>query len=329
MKNIKGFISIAVIMNVLLLDIHSQVHTISNDGFSFSPAELTITTGDTIQFTVGSQHPVQEVSKNTWEVNGTTPLSGGFSFPSGNGQITFSTPGIVYYVCTNHAAIGMKGKITIEAPDTASVSSCHRKAELIDGPTYNVSGNAYLQLKKDTTLLLWLDSNFSTESGPDLDVYLSNVVPPGENSINIGRLKSISGFQQYDVPDTIGIWDFDHVVIHCTEFDHLWGSGKLSETTFNCDEEPIDTVPTTTGNLKEIKPSFLIYSYGSHLVIDNKTPLHTTMEIYDITGRLNIKKNLSLEKGRNFIEIGERNGIYLVRIKENNHYFTSKILINN
>ncbi|PLX12090.1 MAG: hypothetical protein C0597_14020 [Marinilabiliales bacterium] len=88
-------------------------HTININGFSFSPNNLTIEIGDQVSFNGSSDHPVLEVSQETWDANDDTPLSGGFSFPSGIGEITFSTEGVHYYICENHIGSGMKGKISV------------------------------------------------------------------------------------------------------------------------------------------------------------------------------------------------------------------------
>jgi plastocyanin len=89
-------------------------YTITDDGFAFSPAELTVNTGDSVKFEGSDFHPVLEVSENTWNANGTAALTGGFDFPSGNGKLKFTEAGTHYYVCTAHVASkGMKGKIIV------------------------------------------------------------------------------------------------------------------------------------------------------------------------------------------------------------------------
>jgi plastocyanin len=90
-----------------------QTHTITASGNSFTPATLTVNVGDQVLFDAGANHPVLQVSQATWDANGTTPLSGGFSFPNGSGTFTPAAAGTVYYVCTSHVQLGMKGTITV------------------------------------------------------------------------------------------------------------------------------------------------------------------------------------------------------------------------
>ena len=90
----------------------SVTHTIINSGFTFSPNNLTITQGDTVNFVLASIHDAIEVSQATWNANGTTS-NGGFQVPFGGGMVASLAPGTHYYVCTNHVLAGMKGTITV------------------------------------------------------------------------------------------------------------------------------------------------------------------------------------------------------------------------
>ena len=89
--------------------------TITNINFSFSPAILTISQGDTVNINIASIHDAVEVSQDTWNANGITPLSGGFSLPNGGGQLIGLTVGTHYYVCQHHVAtFQMKGQINVD-----------------------------------------------------------------------------------------------------------------------------------------------------------------------------------------------------------------------
>jgi len=94
----------------------SATATITNSGTTFTPNAVTINLGDDVLFNIASIHNVIEVSIDTWNANGTTPLPGGFSLPFGGGTIAANllTAGIHYYVCGPHASSGMKGTITVK-----------------------------------------------------------------------------------------------------------------------------------------------------------------------------------------------------------------------
>jgi plastocyanin len=107
----------------------ATVWTINNSGTTFSPASITINSGDSVRFVIASNHNVLEVSQSTYNSNGTTALGGGFSLPFGGGLILPSslTAGTHYYVCIPHASMGMKGTIlvnnTTEISELSSISN--------------------------------------------------------------------------------------------------------------------------------------------------------------------------------------------------------------
>jgi plastocyanin len=92
-----------------------KTFTITNTGSTFTPNNLTVTQGDTVIFNIVKSHNAVEVSKNTWDNNQNTAIPGGFSLPFGGGTVLSSDLelGSHYYVCTPHAAFGMKGTITV------------------------------------------------------------------------------------------------------------------------------------------------------------------------------------------------------------------------
>jgi len=92
-----------------------QTHTVTNADFTFSPADLTITAGDSVQWQLANIHNVLEVTEQTWNANGNTAKAGGFSAGFGGGNVKFDNPGTYFYVCSPHAFQAMKGKITVQA----------------------------------------------------------------------------------------------------------------------------------------------------------------------------------------------------------------------
>ena len=104
----------ATILTGFLLS-HSTTFSVTNSSFTFAPASTTIITGDTVNFTLASIHNVREVSLATYNANGTTALTGGFSVAFGGGKLTGVAVGTHYYVCSNHASMGMKGQIIVQS----------------------------------------------------------------------------------------------------------------------------------------------------------------------------------------------------------------------
>jgi len=100
----------------VLIPAYSITWQVTNSGFSFSPATVTINLGDNVNFTLDADHNAVEVSSAIWSANGETS-NGGFSIDFGGGLLSASllTLGTHYYVCQPHASLGMKGKIVVLA----------------------------------------------------------------------------------------------------------------------------------------------------------------------------------------------------------------------
>lgn len=154
--------------------------TIINSGFVFSPDSVSINFGDTLIFQLGGTHNAVEVSQATWNSNGTTLLSGGFTTPFTGGQITGLTPGYHYYVCTNHAFMGMKGKIFVISNSSINSNKYNNLISVFPNPT-----NGKISV---TTNLNLVNSNYNLTLyniiGEKINFYLFN-----DNEIDLSECK--------------------------------------------------------------------------------------------------------------------------------------------
>lgn len=107
---------------VLALAGRAQVtHELQVEDDEFNPPSLTINPGDHVHIfwdnSVVHDHNVTEVAQSTWAANGTAPLAGGYQMGVGTtspGTDFIITPTeTVWYVCTFHASMGMKGVINL------------------------------------------------------------------------------------------------------------------------------------------------------------------------------------------------------------------------
>jgi len=119
--------------------------TISNSGTEFTPATITIIVGDNVDFSLGTSHNAIEVSQATWNANGNTPLSGGFSTPFGGGTVSADklAVGTHYFVCKPHASLGMKGTITVLDPTGIAENTSKEDISIYPNPS---NGNFQLQI---------------------------------------------------------------------------------------------------------------------------------------------------------------------------------------
>jgi len=146
-------------LSLLLADLMfaQATYEIKAQGLTYVPSALTVLAGDTVVFNAGPTHPVLEVSQATWEANGLTALDGGFAFPGGSGEIVFQTPGIYYYICTNHISSGMKGRIEVNAitalPDVTQVNQNFR---LFPNPLYGNNLQIKYHADKEYSVTFWL-----------------------------------------------------------------------------------------------------------------------------------------------------------------------------
>lgn len=93
-----------------------------------------------------------------------------------------------------------------------------------NGPYGVVSGKARIYLQDNGSILTL--ENFNSSNGPDLHVYISKEEQP-VNYIDLGRLQSVTGNQQYPLTGTINFSEYKFALIHCQRYNHLFGSAEL------------------------------------------------------------------------------------------------------
>lgn len=128
---------------------YSKTLVIENLDMQFSPAEITITIGDTVQFNLENLHNAVEVSKATWDAKGTTALPGGFSLGKGGGIVLPSklTLGTHYYVCTPHASLGMRGTIIVKSANGINENNAVVPISIFPSPAAD-----FITIKSSNTL---------------------------------------------------------------------------------------------------------------------------------------------------------------------------------
>jgi hypothetical protein len=148
---------------------------------------------------------------------------------------------------------------------------------------YPIYGTATLAEQPDSTLLLTLDNAFSTTAGPDLYLYLSttNASPTSPNSVNyrIAPLQNPPGSQTYVIPDSIGIMQYDYLLIHCYTYSHFWGGGMFGNCVASVLEDPemssLHAFPNpSTGKffLEEVEGSSTVrvYDLAGKMIVDEE-----------------------------------------------------------
>jgi plastocyanin len=131
----KRIVFLVILLMYSLTMVHAK-NEITNVGLTFNPATLTILPGENVTFTLEVAHNAVEVSKDTWDANGNTPLAGGFSVPFGGGEVLPAQlpAGTHYYVCTPHAGVGMKGIIIVGTPTGIEENQALKEISIFPNP---------------------------------------------------------------------------------------------------------------------------------------------------------------------------------------------------
>lgn len=89
---------------------------------------------------------------------------------------------------------------------------------------HKTSGIATIDQEK-TTLTL---TNFKTDSGPDLNIYLtSSLGAITSDFIDLGNIKGVKGNYTYDLPDNLDYTQYKFVIVWCVDFDVNFGYAEL------------------------------------------------------------------------------------------------------
>lgn len=112
-----------------------------------------------------------------------------------------------------------------EMVDTAT-SNLKYSGVFMNGNEGAVKGTANIYLNDGKYQLQLKD--FSVTNGPDLHVYLSKETQP-INFIDLGKLKSTNGNQVYDIPGTPDFSEYKFALVHCQQYDVLFGKSQLQQ----------------------------------------------------------------------------------------------------
>jgi hypothetical protein len=110
-----------------------------------------------------------------------------------------------------------------EKVDTAA-SMLNATGSFQRGAEGTVAGTAKVYLQNGRYVLALED--FTVSNGPDLHVYLSQGIKP-DYFIDLGRLKSVTGNQVYDINSATDISKYKYALIYCQQYNVLFGSAEL------------------------------------------------------------------------------------------------------
>ncbi|MFT6716078.1 MAG: hypothetical protein ACJA0Q_000707 [Saprospiraceae bacterium] len=161
----------------------------------------------------------------------------------------------------------------------AHAENCNRTGSFIGAGDVDVKGAVTLEIQTDGSIKLILSSDFVSDSGPDLDIYIGNTMRVDAFSVRLDALGSLAGSQTYTLPWAIKLTDYSYVTIHCTQYNHYYGSALLGNNVGDCIALKINDVSAPEGvNIK-------VNSSGISIDSD-KNYKNVTLSVYNFTGVL-------------------------------------------
>ncbi|HAA11871.1 MAG TPA: hypothetical protein DCE41_09300 [Cytophagales bacterium] len=119
--------------------------------------------------------------------------------------------------------------LTIVAGDETTTMEPERKAMLQGLRNYDVEGTVTLKELEDGSLKLEFSSDFSSDNGPGLYVYLSNNATNVAGGVEVAQLAQTSGAHEYDVPAGVSLDSYNYVLIYCRPFGVGFGNGEFED----------------------------------------------------------------------------------------------------
>jgi len=189
---------------------------------------------------------------------------------------------------------------------------------------YQVNGSATL-IDSLGALYLTLSSDFSTFAGPDLYLYLSinDEAPtvPGNTNVEVALMISNTGTQTYIVPESYTLNDFDYVLIHCKQFNHLWDGGALGSLTCNS--------PTAVFEEEIALETLVVKNNASassiKIEVNSLDNSEFSLRIYTISGKL-IHSSFEFTNVEINIEQYISTGLFFLEVNIDNRRYFEKII---
>jgi hypothetical protein len=115
-----------------------------------------------------------------------------------------------------------------------NAENCLRSGSFAGAGDVDVKGHVTLETLPSGDLQLKLSSDFVSDAGPDLDLYIGQTDRVNNSSIKIAALAAVTGEQTYLLPTGTALNDYDYISVHCTRYNHFFGAAFLGDQSGNC-----------------------------------------------------------------------------------------------
>lgn len=215
-------------------------------------------------------------------------------------------------------------------------AQCFREGAFaaIDDPAqYPVSGTGSILFETDGTKQVVFGDDFATVQGIELRVFLSTTErlnqggtelevttePLQDDNGGQDTNDPITGMKTFDIPESVNLGDFSHIIIQCVQADVLWGRVDLGEnegadcSTLTIENNIFDTVSITPNPIRD---QFSIAGLPNQ---------EAEIAIFDILGK---KVYTQQQLTNQIINISSlRAGIYILTVSSGDQKATRKLIV--
>jgi len=210
-----------VTSNELLITVVSDGNSVATIVIA-APSTSNVDVGSTLQLTASAKNVNGNnlsVSDFNWVSNNTSVAT-----VDQNGLVTGVSDGTVTITASANNVNSQAYELTI---GTGGASQASRIAQFQGANNYRVSGNASLSASGNG-IKLSLESNFSSQSGPGLYLYLSNNATSISGGVELGKLRKSTGSDEYTF-DGVSLDQYKFVIVYCKPFRAAFGFGEFGQ----------------------------------------------------------------------------------------------------
>ena len=152
--------------------------------------------------------------------------------------ISISASGVAMALQTGNALISVEGlapsgeevsdEVLVEVGEETIVSITERTGTLETASTYELTGDFILKEEGGVLKLSFGDNYEASTALPGLHVYLTNNPTTISGAYEIGAVSDFSGTHSYDLPNSIGLMDYQYVLYFCKPFNVKVGDGQFN-----------------------------------------------------------------------------------------------------
>jgi len=117
--------------------------------------------------------------------------------------------------------------VTVSLDETIE-TSVKFEGTIVTTSSYQLEGSYVLEVQDNDVLRLSLGDDYKADTSlPGLYVYLGNNPTSIANAYEIGAVTVFQGAHFYDLPESIGLYDYNYILYWCKPFGVKVGEGKI------------------------------------------------------------------------------------------------------